>query len=118
MDWLFEKLGMVFMVLSVLLALETYVLKIKKSNLFLKVGQSTLSIYIIHMIVLYGSLTGRGLTHYFHDKLNAYQIVPYTLLFVLAFVTFAYFLDQIRNSLSFVLVPLKKLTNRLFLIFD
>jgi uncharacterized membrane protein len=118
MDWLFEKLGVVFMVLSVLLALETYVLKIKKSNLFLKVGQSTLSIYIIHMIVLYGSLTGRGLTHYFHERLNAYQIVPYTLLFVLSFVVFAYFLGHIRNGLAFVLVPLKKLTNRLFLIFD
>ena len=118
MDWLFEKLGMVFMILSILLALETYVLKIKKTNLFLKVGQSTLSIYIIHMIVLYGSLTGRGLTHYFHERLNAYQIVPYTLIFVLTFVVFAYFLDQIRASLSFVLIPLKKLTNRLFYIFD
>lgn len=118
MDWLFEKLGMVFMVLSILLALETYVLKIKKSNLFLKIGQSTLSIYIIHMIVLYGSLTGRGLTHYFHERLNAYQIVPYTLSFVVTFIVFAYFLDQIRAALSFILIPLKKMTNRLFFLFD
>jgi uncharacterized membrane protein len=118
MDWLFEKLGMVFMVLSILLSLETYVLKIKKPNLFLKIGQNTLSIYIIHMIVLYGSLTGRGLTHYFHERLTAYQIVPYTLFFVLSFVVFAYFIDQIRAGLSFILIPLKKLTNRLFFLFD
>ena len=116
MDWLFEKLGMVFMVLTLLLALETYVLKIKKSNLFLKIGQSTLSIYIIHMILLYGSLTGRGLTHYFHERLNAYQIVPYTLLFVLSFVVFAYYLDRIRRGLQFILLPIKKITNRLFFI--
>jgi len=116
MDWLFEKLGMVFMVLAILLALETYVLKIKKSNLFLKIGQSTLSIYIIHMILLYGSLTGRGLTHYFHEDLNAYQIVPYTLLFVLSFVIFALFLDRIRRGLQFILLPIKKITNRLFFI--
>jgi hypothetical protein len=118
MDWLFEKLGMVFMVLSILLGLETYVLRIKKPNLFLKIGQNTLSIYIIHMIVLYGSLTGRGLTHYFHERLNAYQIVSYTFTFVLTFVVFVYFLDQIRAALSFILIPLKKLTNRLFFIFD
>jgi hypothetical protein len=118
MDWLFEKLGMVFMVLSILLALETYVLRIKKPNLFLKIGQNTLSIYIIHMIVLYGSLTGRGLTHYFHERLNEYQIVSYTLTFVLTFVVFVYFLDQIRAALSVILIPLKKLTNRLFFIFD
>jgi len=116
MDWLFEKLGMVFMVLSLLLALETYVLTIKKSNLFLKIGQNTLSIYIIHMIVLYGSITGRGLTHYFHERLDAQQIVPYTLGFVLTFVIFAYFLDQIKGLLSFILVPLKHLTNRLFMV--
>ncbi len=116
MDWLFEKLGMVFMVLAILLALETYVLKIKKSNLFLKIGQSTLSIYIIHMILLYGSLTGRGLTHYFHERLNAYQIVPYTLLFVLSFVIFALYLEQIRKGLQFILLPIKKITNRLFFI--
>ncbi|MEY4289104.1 MAG: hypothetical protein RLZZ30_1192 [Bacteroidota bacterium] len=113
MDWLFEKLGMVFMVLSILLALETYVLNIKKPNLFLKIGQNTLSIYIIHMIILYGSITGRGLTHYFHERLNAYQIVPYTLGFVLFFVVFVYFLDQIRAALGIILIPMKKITNQL-----
>lgn len=113
MDWLFEKLGMVFMVLSILLALETYVFNIKKPNLFLKIGQNTLSIYILHMIILYGSITGRGLTHYFHEKLNAYQIVPYTLGFVLFFVVFAYFLDQLRALLGFMLIPIKKFTNEL-----
>jgi len=77
-----------------------------------------LSIYIIHMIVLYGSLTGRGLTHYFHERLNAYQIVPYTLAFVVTFVVFAIFLDQIRAALSFILIPLKKMTNRLFFLYD
>ena len=113
MDWLFEKLGMVFMVLSILLALETYVLHIKKPNLFLKIGQNTLSIYILHMIILYGSITGRGLTHYFHERLNAHQIVPYTLGFVLFFVIFVFFLDQIRAILGFILIPIKKFTNQL-----
>lgn len=116
MDWLFEKLGMVFMVLTLLLALESYIFKIKKSNLFLKIGQSTLSIYIIHMILLYGSLTGRGLTDYFHEQLNAYQIVPCTLLFVLSFVVFALYLERIKKELQFILLPIKKITNRLFFI--
>jgi uncharacterized membrane protein len=116
MDWLFEKLGMVFMVLSILLALETFVLHIKKPNLFLKIGQNTLSIFIIHVILLYGRFTGIGFTHYFHRALNGYEIVPITLGFILLFVLLVYYIEQIRSSLSFILVPLKKLTNRCFFI--
>jgi hypothetical protein len=65
------------------------------------------------MIILYGSITGRGLTHYFHERLNAYLIVPYTLGFVLLFVVFVYFIDQIRATLGFILIPIKKFTNQL-----
>lgn len=114
MDWLFEKLGMVFMILSLLLTLEKYVFRIKKTNLFLRIGQNTLSIYIVHMVILYGSLTGLGLTHFFHESLSIYQIVPFTLMFITLFVIFVYFIDKIRARLSFILVPLKKFTNRIF----
>jgi uncharacterized membrane protein len=116
MDWLFEKLGMVFMVLSFLLTLETYVLHIKKPNLFLRIGQNTLSIFIIHVVILYGSLTGFGLTHIFHHSLNGYEIFPITLLFILIFVFLVQYIDRLRSLFSFILIPLKKLSNRLFLI--
>ncbi|MEN9700059.1 MAG: hypothetical protein RLZZ301_1257, partial [Bacteroidota bacterium] len=86
MDWLYEKLGMVFIVLSLLIALETYLLNIQKNNLFLKIGQNTLSIYIVHMIVLYGSITRIGLTDFLHHRLSPYEIIPYTLGFWLVFI--------------------------------
>ena len=36
----------------------------------LKIGANTLSIYVIHFIILYGSFTGLGLYRFFHHELN------------------------------------------------
>lgn len=47
------------------------------------VGQNTLSIYIIHYIILYGSFIGVGLWEFFHHSLPPYIIVPGALLFIL-----------------------------------
>ena len=87
-NWLYNRLGMVFMELGVLMFIDKLLGKrIKSDSLFLKVGQNTLTIYIIHMIVLYGSILGFGLNKY---------------------------LDQIKAKLSFILVPISKFFNRLF----
>lgn len=114
MDWLYEKLGIVLVVLSILLALETYVLQIKKENLFLKIGQNTLSIYIIHTMVLYGSIIRIGINDFLHEKLGPYQIIPYTLGFWLIFIVYVYYIDGIRAKLHFILWPMKKYSSRLF----
>jgi uncharacterized membrane protein len=114
MDWLYEKFGMVLMVLSILLALETFVLKIKKDNLFLRIGQNTLSIYIIHMMVLYGSIIKIGVNDFLHQRLGPYELIPITLGFLTSFIIFVYYIDAIRKKLSFILLPMKKYTNLLF----
>jgi hypothetical protein len=114
MDWLYEKFGMVLVVLSILLGLETYVLNIKKNNLFLKIGQNTLSIYIIHMMLLYGSVIRIGFNDFLHEKLGPYEVIPYTLGFWLIFIVYVHFIDQIRAKLQFILWPMKKYSSRLF----
>ena len=114
MDWLLEKLGIVIVVLATLLGLETYVLKIKKENLFLKIGQNTLSIYIIHMMILYGSVIKYGINDYLHHKLGPWEVIPYTLGFWLIFIVFVYFIDDIRAKLHFILWPMKKHSSKLF----
>jgi uncharacterized membrane protein len=114
MDWLYEKLGIVLVVLAVLLGLETYVLRIKKENLFLKIGQNTLSIYIIHMMLLYGSVIQIGINDFLHEKLGPVEVIPYTLAFWLIFIVFVYYIDQIRAKLHFILWPLKKYSSQLF----
>lgn len=114
MDWLYEKLGMVLIVLAILLALETYVLNIQKENLFLKIGQNTLSIYVIHMMLLYGSVIRFGINDYLHEKLGPYEVIPYTLGFWLIFIVFVYYIDWIRAKLKFILWPMKKYSSLLF----
>ena len=68
------------------------------------------------MVVLYGSITGLGLNRVIHKNLTPWQILPATILFLLFFVLMIYFLDKIKLKLSFILIPTKKLVNKLFLI--
>ena len=114
MDWLLDKFGMVLVILSLLLGLETYVLKIKKDNLFLKIGQNTLSIFIIHMMLLYGSVIRIGFNDFLHEKLGPYEVIPYTLGFWLIFIVYVYYIDVIRAKLHFILWPMKKYSSQLF----
>jgi uncharacterized membrane protein len=114
-DWLYECLGMVLIILSILIALEKFIGEIKP-NLFLKIGQNTLTIYILHMVLLYGSLTGFGINRVIHKNLTPWQIVPATICFILFFVILIYYLEEIK--LSFILKPIKKLVNKLFHIKD
>lgn len=117
LDWLYEALGMVMIVLGILIAFE----KIKgeiKPNLFLKIGQNTLTIYILHMVVLYGSITGFGLNRLFHKNLTPWQVIPTVLGFITFFIFLIKYLDIIKEKLSFILVPIRTKMNLLFGIKD
>jgi hypothetical protein len=48
----------------------------------LRIGQNTLSIYVIHFIILYGSFTGLGLYRFFHHSLSPSIVVPGAILFM------------------------------------
>lgn len=56
-NYLFTRLGNVLIYFAIFYALEKYL----KLPLILKTGQKTLSIYVIHFIIIYGSFTGYGL---------------------------------------------------------
>jgi hypothetical protein len=116
-DWLYECLGMVLIILSILIAIEKFIGEIKP-NLFLKIGQNTLTIYILHMVLLYGSITGFGINREIHKNLTPWQILPATICFILFFVILIYYLDEIKLKLDFILKPIKKLVNKLFYIKD
>ena len=116
-DWLYECLGMVLIILSILITLEKFIGEIKP-NLFLKIGQNTLTIYILHMVLLYGSITGFGINRVIHKNLTPWQILPATICFILFFVILIYYLEEIKLKLDFILKPIKKLVNKLFYIKD
>lgn len=79
-NYLFIRLGDVLIVFSIFILLRKYLM----NATWLRIGQSTLSIYIIHFIILYGSFTGVGLYRFFHHSLNPYLVVPGAILFMIA----------------------------------
>lgn len=56
-NYLFVRLGNVLILFGLFYALEVYL----KHPVILKIGQKTLSIYVVHFILLYGSFTGWGI---------------------------------------------------------
>ncbi len=117
LDWLYLKVGMVLMELSVLIFIDnTWGHKIKDNSLFLKIGQNTLTIYVVHMSLLYGSLTGIGLNDYFHKSLGPWEVAIGAALFVGFFVILIKYLDWIKAKLEFILRPIRNFFNRIFFV--
>ena len=70
-NYLFKRLGNVFMLFALFYLLEAYL----KHSLILKIGQKTLSIYVIHFIIIYGSFTGLGLNRLIGKTLQPWEAV-------------------------------------------
>ena len=78
-NYLFIRLGNVLVIFGLFYAFENLL----NQSLFLKIGQKTLSIYVIHFIVLYGSFTGLGLNRIFGKNLNPYEAVIGAIIFLI-----------------------------------
>ena len=66
-NFLFIRLGNVCILFSVFVALKNYFV----SPVFTKIGGRTLSIYILHFFVLYGSWFGLGLNRFFSPRFDS-----------------------------------------------
>jgi hypothetical protein len=77
-NYLFIRLGDVLLVFSVFMLFRHFL----TNRTLLRLGQSTLSIYIIHFIILYGSFTGLGLYGFFHHAVSPVILIPGVLVFV------------------------------------
>ncbi len=111
-DWLYQCLGVVLMFLAVLISIEK--LWVIKQSLFLKIGQNTLTIYILHNILLYGTITGIGIHSCLERKISGWYIIPSTVLFLFTFVMLIKYLDFIKSKLAFIMVPIRTKMNALF----
>lgn len=77
-NYLFIRLGDVLLVFAVFMLLR----KFMTNKTILRLGQSTLAIYIIHFIILYGSFTGLGLYGFLHHSLSPLVVIPGAILFM------------------------------------
>ena len=87
-DYLIKRIGNVLLFFALFMILRHVI----TSPTLQKIGQNTLSIYVIHYIILYGSFTGMGLYRYFHDQLTPWQAIIGAILFVIVIIliTFLY----------------------------
>lgn len=117
LDWLYIKMGMVLMELSVLIWIDnTWQDKLKSNSLFMRVGQNTLTIYVVHMSILYGSMTGLGLNDLFHKSLGPWEVAIGAACFVAFFIVLIKYLDWIKARLDFILKPIRNLFNWIFFV--
>ncbi len=79
-NYLFIRLGDVFLVFAIFMVFRSLL----KHPIILKIGSSTLTIYVIHFIILYGSFTGLGLYKFFHHDLSPVFAVSGSILFMIA----------------------------------
>ncbi len=78
-NYLFIRLGDVFVVFAVFMLIR----KVLTNTTLLNIGSNTLSIYVIHFIILYGSFTGLGLYKFFHHQLHPSLAITGAILFML-----------------------------------
>ena len=100
-SWLYGRLGQIFIALGMFMLIDKLINF--KGELFLKIGQNTLSIYIIHVIILYGGLFGYGLNRYYAHALNGWQVLLSAAFFIAAFVLFIKYLEFFESIKSNVL---------------
>ncbi len=106
-NYLFIRLGDVLIIFALFMGCRNYI----RNTTFLKIGQSTLSIYVIHFIILYGSFTGQGLYRHFNHSLNWTQALLGALVFIIVCSFLA--LRYEKNKIA-IKAFLKSFTKRLF----
>ncbi|MBU2928444.1 heparan-alpha-glucosaminide N-acetyltransferase domain-containing protein [Winogradskyella psychrotolerans] len=105
-NYLFTRLGNVLIIFSLFYLAENYI----KQPLILKIGQKTLSIYVIHFIIIYGSLTGFGLHQFIGRTLEPWQAIIGAILFlsVVCFIALHY-----AKTNEFVYSNLQKIIDKI-----
>lgn len=103
--WLYGRLGQIFIALGLFMLIDK--LFNVKAELFLKIGQNTLSIYIIHVIILYGGVFGYGLKTDFARSLNGWQVILGAIAFIGLFVVFIKYLEFFEGLKAKILSPFK-----------
>ncbi|GAA4975658.1 heparan-alpha-glucosaminide N-acetyltransferase domain-containing protein [Algibacter aquimarinus] len=86
-NYLFTRLGNVLVLFGVFYASERFL----KQSIIARIGEKTLSIYVIHFILLYGSYTGYGLKVYFNKALNPTEVIIGAILFMIVVCFFSFY---------------------------
>lgn len=78
-NYLFTRFGNVLLLFGFFYAAEPFL----KGSLIGKIGQKTLSIYVIHFIIIFGSFTGIGLKQFLSKSLNPTEAIIGAIIFII-----------------------------------
>ena len=95
-NYLFIRLGDVFVVFAFFMLIRKFL----TNTTFLKIGSNTLSIYVIHFIILYGSFTGLGLYKFFHHELSPWAVILGAAIFMPVCTFLALWYDKHETELN------------------
>lgn len=109
-NYLFIRLGDVLLVFAIFMLLRKFL----NHKLILKIGQNTLSIYIIHFIILYGSFTGLGLYRFFKYSFSPITAIFGALTFMVVCSALALLYDKHQTEIKEKLNRLKLAILKLF----
>jgi uncharacterized membrane protein YcfT len=91
-----RRFGQVMGVLGALMLIDKYFTV--RSGLFLKIGQTTLPIYVVHVIILYGGIFGFGLKPLVFDQnLHPLEAVGVSLFFILVFSIMVKYIEPLER---------------------
>ncbi|TWO30753.1 DUF1624 domain-containing protein [Seonamhaeicola sediminis] len=86
-NYLFTRFGNVLVLFGLFYSLERFF----KASFITKIGQKTLSIYVFHFILLFGSFTGYGLKRYLSKVLNPQEAIIGAILFIMFVCVIAFY---------------------------
>lgn len=95
-NYLFIRLGDVLVIFAIFMLIKRFL----QNKTVLKIGQSTLSIYVIHFIILYGSFSGIGLYRFFNHSLSPQVIIPAAVLFMISSTFIALQYEKHKNLIT------------------
>jgi uncharacterized membrane protein len=109
-NYLFIRLGDVLVAFAIFMLLRQFI----TSRMVLKIGQNTLSIYVIHFVILYGSFTGLGLYRFFYQSLSPAILIPAAIAFMFVCTFLSLFYTRNEDAIKLTInTALSDLRNKL-----
>lgn len=93
--YMIKQLSYIAVFLSLLLFTERF---LKTENILILMGRNTLTIYVTHIILLYGAITGVGIQSYAAHSLSGIQAVAGACGFVVLFALMTYLQSKSKSS--------------------
>lgn len=95
-NYLFIRLGDVFIVFAIFMLIR----KLFTHPTLLKIGQSTLSIYVVHYIILYGSFIGLGLYYFLNHTLSPTAVIIGAIIFMITCTSLALYYENHKIAIK------------------